>query len=337
LVDAIYFSRKARRDRFLAHMQHLALSLDADEGVISVSCPAYIKALRIEARATSHTEWTCAALFCTLPAPVVVQILSLLLLEKSLIVCGSDLGLVSAIGTAFTLLLKPFSWQGVFVPILPLTALEVLEAPVPFIVGVTTPLPTMHDISSAAAVLFLDDYLDQGLAPAAAADTSGRSIRASRRLHRRRFLLVPTDDAVAGLADPTKSSDLAPLAKDVEVLVAQLRLGKRAISLRTASVQLVTFMLGLTPQEKRVVGSLLSAVEAYNKRLLGKDLLEPGGWRKYGLFNEASNSWEFFPELFIEPLRARLAFQEGVVHTQLFVSFLDEMKRKEQIQAQGDM
>ena len=42
-------------------------------------------------------------------------------------------GLVTAIATAFKLLLLPFEWAGIFVPILPSNALEVMEAPVPFI------------------------------------------------------------------------------------------------------------------------------------------------------------------------------------------------------------
>ena len=42
-------------------------------------------------------------------------------------------GLVTAITTAFFLLLKPFEWAGIFVPMLPQNALEVMEAPVPFI------------------------------------------------------------------------------------------------------------------------------------------------------------------------------------------------------------
>ena len=150
-------------------------------------------------------------------------------------------------------------------------------------------------------------------------------------LQRRRLLLVPTDDAGAALTDPAKSADLASLVKEVEALAFQLRLGKRAPSLRTASIQLVSFMLGLTPAEKRLVHALYAVVEAHNKSLLGPGLLDTtGGWRKYGLFNESSNSWEFYPELFIEPLRARLAFQEGVVHTQLFVSLLDQMKSSEE-------
>jgi DENN (AEX-3) domain len=42
-------------------------------------------------------------------------------------------GLITAITTAFLLLLKPFQWAGIFVPVLPRNALEVMEAPVPFI------------------------------------------------------------------------------------------------------------------------------------------------------------------------------------------------------------
>lgn len=320
LCDAYFFARKARRDRFLSQMQRLQLGEGDTDGVVHVSCPSYVKKFRIENRATTLQQWTAATLFSTLPANVIVQLLSMLLLEKSLIISGSDVGLVTAIGTALTHLLSPFQWEGVFVPILPFSALEVLEAPVPFIVGTTANLPPLHEVSSAAAVLFLDDYLENDV------DSVGRINTNRRKTHRRRFLLVPSDDSNASLCDVARSSDLLALAAEIEPLAKQLRPNKRAPSLRIASVQLVSFMLGMTTQEKQLVDALLALVSRHNRRLCGEGMLETGGWRKYGLINQSSKQFEFYPEMFIDPLRARLAFQEGVVHTQLFVSLMDRLK-----------
>jgi hypothetical protein len=40
-------------------------------------------------------------------------------------------------------------------------------------------------------------------------------------------------------------------------------------------------------------------------------------------FNNKTNANEFYPEYFIEPLRNFLEFQESIVHTQLFVAFIE--------------
>ncbi len=80
-------------------------------------------------------EWTAAVLFSLIPSEVIIKILSMLLLEKSLLVCSADLALATAISTAFALLLRPFAWEGIFVPLLPFAAYEVLDAPVPYIIG----------------------------------------------------------------------------------------------------------------------------------------------------------------------------------------------------------
>jgi hypothetical protein len=43
---------------------------------------------------------------------------------------------------------------------------------------------------------------------------------------------------------------------------------------------------------------------------------------------------EFYPDVFLEPLRAAMEFQEAIVHTQLFVSFFDKL-RKESVVLNG--
>jgi hypothetical protein len=101
-----------------------------------------------------------------LPADVIVHIHSLLLLEKSLVVLGSDAALLSVVCTAFLHLLAPFTWAGIFVPLLPPLAQEILDAPVPFLVGYNAPQlfrrtatyrPAMANDS--ASILYLDDFV----------------------------------------------------------------------------------------------------------------------------------------------------------------------------------
>jgi hypothetical protein len=54
----------------------------------------------------------------------------------------------------------------------------------------------------------------------------------------------------------------------------------------------------------------------------------------FSFYSPQTNMFEFQPDLFMEPLKQRLQFQENVIHTQLFVSFMDK-KRVEYINRAG--
>ena len=62
---------------------------------------------------------------------------SALLLEKSVIFLSQNLTLLSSVMLGFKSLLAPFSWCHVMIPILPAALLDILDAPVPFMVGIT--------------------------------------------------------------------------------------------------------------------------------------------------------------------------------------------------------
>lgn len=106
-------------------------------------------------------------LFSFLPVDVIIHIHSLLLIEKSLIVIGRDATLTTIVTTAFVNLLLPLKWAGIFVPLLPPLALEVLDAPVPYIIGLDLPGVYGRDstkrpkipISPTSAILYMDDFL----------------------------------------------------------------------------------------------------------------------------------------------------------------------------------
>merc|ERR1711991_1155324 len=65
-------------------------------------------------------------------------LLSLVMLEHRVIVFSESLTLLSSFGFIVVDLMKPFVYQAVLLPILPPSLVEILEAPVPFLVGVHT-------------------------------------------------------------------------------------------------------------------------------------------------------------------------------------------------------
>jgi hypothetical protein len=80
--------------------------------------------------------WFCPTLFTLFPLENLLKLLSAVLLEKSLVFIGKQSMLSSAI-LGFNSLLYPFKWCLALVPILPHPLIEMLEAPLPILVGIT--------------------------------------------------------------------------------------------------------------------------------------------------------------------------------------------------------
>lgn len=52
----------------------------------------------------------------------------------------------------------------------------------------------------------------------------------------------------------------------------------------------------------------------------------PDAWQQYGEFNEATGTFDFCPDKFIQPLKYQIQFQEAMTHTQLFVGYVEELQ-----------
>jgi hypothetical protein len=98
-----------------------------------------------------------AVLLSTITSRNIYQLANLLLMEKSLVIVGKNVGMVrfvvhyffcevtninwhvfqvTALAFAIVNLINPFTWEGVFVPLVPNSvARELFGAPVPFILG----------------------------------------------------------------------------------------------------------------------------------------------------------------------------------------------------------
>ncbi|KAK2589338.1 hypothetical protein KPH14_007886 [Odynerus spinipes] len=73
--------------------------------------------------------------FTWLGADCVIQLFTCVLLENQVLLRSSDFHKLMVVSECITALLFPFSWQHVYVPILPASLHHFLDAPVPFIMG----------------------------------------------------------------------------------------------------------------------------------------------------------------------------------------------------------
>eukprot|EP01097_Dermamoeba_algensis_P003337 TRINITY_DN2349_c0_g1_i1.p1 TRINITY_DN2349_c0_g1~~TRINITY_DN2349_c0_g1_i1.p1 ORF type:complete len:607 (-),score=109.08 TRINITY_DN2349_c0_g1_i1:98-1918(-) len=66
-----------------------------------------------------------------------ITLFSAILLEKRVVLISSKLGILSTISQILMSLIYPFSWQYIYIPVLPRPMLHICSAPMPFMVGIT--------------------------------------------------------------------------------------------------------------------------------------------------------------------------------------------------------
>ena len=315
ISETIFLNRRFRRHEFLHYVKCLHL---VHNNVISF--PSYIKSLRIDNKMTTLDEFVCGVLFSVIPTADIMTILSLLLTEKSIIVHGTDTGLTTSIATALLFLLHPFNWEGIFVPLTPVTAHEIMQAPVPFIVG-TVHRPNPKLLAASVGILYIDDYLSD-LLPEGYVKSY--------------FKLPEVDVDQSKYCDPSKThayrelgTNVSKLSKKLNMIADELNFGQnpryKRLTIRSATIRMATFLYRMHQEEKKIVNDILTLIHDYNKKLCG-DLTNPTGWRSYGAMNSSTGEFEFYPQWFMEPLELQVQFQEQVIHTQMFVSFMDKQR-----------
>jgi hypothetical protein len=85
----------------------------------------------------AHIEpWAIAALCRSLSIENIMAFMACVLLEKQVVVFSPNLGQLSGVILSLLAMLRPLRPRGLFLPILPNSMTDFLEAPVPFIVGI---------------------------------------------------------------------------------------------------------------------------------------------------------------------------------------------------------
>lgn len=70
------------------------------------------------------------------PQTDVLRVLSAVLCERSVLFVCEDVSVLSSIALSTLAAVQPLAWQGIFIPLLPTTISDAIEAPVPYIIGV---------------------------------------------------------------------------------------------------------------------------------------------------------------------------------------------------------
>ncbi|GMI98679.1 hypothetical protein like AT2G20320 [Hibiscus trionum] len=86
--------------------------------------------------ALALSEWTIATICRVLSLDGILAVVAGVLLEKQVVVVCPNLGVLSAVVLSLIPIIRPFQWQSLLLPVLPMRMLDFLDAPVPFVVGV---------------------------------------------------------------------------------------------------------------------------------------------------------------------------------------------------------
>lgn len=326
--DSKLVVNRGARESFLSSVQ---LQTGVPRLILSVNT-GYETIARLAPTPNAPTidECSLAILLAVVPVPTIVRMLGLLLLERSLIVLGNDMGVVSAIATAAKCLLSPFPWEGIFVPSLPPSAAEVMEAPVPFIVGTLTAsrdrtLRSRKAFTSGSAGLLRINLPVASRSPSSSGSPVGKDVEVEFEVPPSSVTSADSDVALDTLLDGSVHSSLLAALRDTKV--SRMR-ALWSAAIREGAVFGIGFVMSQLEQypEIRVnIKAIRILFRRHNTALCG-DIAVGDGWRKYGAFNASTGDYTFYPDWFVNPLRMRFRYQEKVVRTQLFNSFVDKTR-----------
>jgi hypothetical protein len=81
------------------------------------------------------TDWLCKKFFDIIDYNTLFNILTRILLEHSFIFISDDIQLLTATVLGFSYLILPFKWPFIIVPNLPIDLMNMIDSPVPFLIG----------------------------------------------------------------------------------------------------------------------------------------------------------------------------------------------------------
>ncbi|GMI62746.1 hypothetical protein ScalyP_jg11194 [Parmales sp. scaly parma] len=222
--------------------------------------------------------------------------LHLLMLERSILLTSESPNLASNCSFALRALLSPYTWQGTFIPLLPASMVDFLSSPVPFICGMAMTKAYSHQIQNSTT--FIDAHQNNGMSVIDLDGGGGGGLNITGESGVEAMLPLMSGSGSGG-GDQTFEL-LACLCKRLEIVTAKVSID------RAREV--------LSSHLTKLGGSIASSALA---------------WQKYGMMNQETSQFEFYPNWYLEPRQHELKFMESLVHTQLFVGFVDEQRKRD--------
>jgi hypothetical protein len=108
----------------------LSLSINLPEEHLNFVCPAGDDDSQL-------IDYCMACLIKLTPLPMLLQVLAALLQEHQVLIISDQVSIVSALCMGLIPLMRPYVWQGTFIPVVPSSLAECVNSPMPYIMGST--------------------------------------------------------------------------------------------------------------------------------------------------------------------------------------------------------
>jgi hypothetical protein len=230
--------------------------------------------------------------------------LKLLLMERSILVLGENLGEVSVYACSLLELLEPFEWSSVFLPVLPSSMLDFVTSPVPFVAGMA-----------------VNDY-----ARVCDVEKDPRTLEAMS--HGMSLLNLSTKTLhISSEPGISKMLSLDPYLRE-QLRCIRERLQHLAKNPSSSLLSFNRFVRhGFSSKESVALDSACMALENHFSKYCGDLAVDCTAWKQYGTIHVETGKFDFQPEWFMNRTRADQVFHETMVKTQLFMGYVDERRR----------
>jgi hypothetical protein len=255
-------------------------------------------------------EWGLGRFLLTIKQEALMDLMRLLLLERSILVIGKRPDQVTCCTSALLELLKPFKWAGAFIPFIRTDMLEFVTAPVPFIAGMTT--ENVKSIDYVKADPFVKEAMQYGL-----------SIVDLRRGELNLTSCPAIRDVIGSCHAP--NSKLEHLQSRIDALAqnehSTLHCFKRFVQ------------RGFSPRERLTINAIRDNIRDHLENLMCSTFDDRSEWQTFGTIN-ANNEFDFDQQSFMEPTRLRMLsqvqFKEMATKTQIFFGYVEAQCRAAQ-------
>jgi len=254
------------------------------------------------------SEWGFAILAVKFKLPIILRILLLLLLEKSFVIIGDREGQVQITTCALQDLLRPYKWTGIFLSLIPNEALDILASPIPFIAGCVA--EDREGVENFIASSSIQKFVKKGLS---IMNLLTGEVIFTKGVEDRN--LIAKCYSIIRLSNIVEKLDY--YQNRIEYLREQRTI--TALSFRDF------FENGISRRESLTLKSTKQLLFQFLSTFAG-GIAQPSGWKMYGILDAESDYFEFCPSIFIGHLKYLMDFQELLVHTTLFQSYVNQRK-----------
>jgi len=256
------------------------------------------------------SEWGVAQLIIRLRLRNLINVLILLLLERSVLIVGERSEEVSACTFALLELLAPYKWASIFLPLLSEDMIDFVSSPVPFIAGM---------IGRDRASL--------------------KRIKTDHRVEHERMDGLTIIDLSDGNILWTKKNEFennmfASFEKMMEhwyrhrqLHCYQQRLNELSMN-ETSSLRCFKSFLkvGMSVKEFKILESIKKSMADFFAHFSGSISKYKDGWKDFSVIDGVTNQTNLCEKKFISHTANLLEFQKIFSKTQLLASFFDERK-----------